>query len=66
MLLLVLFVQILSVLLFVKRFIDDNPFIACSDEVTYIKKELVGEQDDVKLKQKAGVVNMTIRERRLG
>lgn len=48
--------------MFIKRFLDENPFIACSDEVVYIKKELIGEQDDLKLKQKSGIVYMTIRQ----
>jgi hypothetical protein len=57
--------QTLSLLLFIKRFLDENPFIACSDEVVYIKKELIGEQDDLKLKQKSGIVYMTIRQNKL-
>ena len=54
----------MSLLVFVKHFLDENPFIACSDEIMYIKKELVSEHDDLKLKQKAGIVSMTIRQQR--
>ena len=39
---------------FVCEFISSNPFIVSSDELSYIKKQLLREGDDLKIKQKAG------------
>ena len=41
---------------FVNEFIVSNPFIVCSDELSFIKKQLQREGDEVKVKQKAGVI----------
>ena len=35
---------------------QDNPLLVCADEISRIKKNFVQEQDDFKVKQKAGVV----------
>ncbi|XP_071791806.1 uncharacterized protein [Asterias amurensis] len=53
--------QVMHMLKFIRQFIDDNPFTPCSNELTYIKKELVMEQDTFKTKQKAGVIIYTIK-----
>ena len=41
---------------FVNEFIVSNPFIVCSDELNFIKKQLQRAGDEVKVKQKAGVI----------
>lgn len=43
---------------FVRRFIDENPLIACSDEFQYIKSKLLTDADQLKVKQKAGILNI--------
>ncbi|XP_038065267.1 uncharacterized protein LOC119735578 [Patiria miniata] len=54
--------QVMPMLKFIRQFIDDNPFTPCSEELAYIKKELVEDQDTFKTKQKAGVIIHTIRK----
>ena len=41
---------------FVVEFIVSNPFIVCSDELSFIKKQLHREGDEIKVKQKAGII----------
>lgn len=48
--------QVLVLVKFVNEFIVSNPFIVCSDELSFIKKQLQREGDEVKVKQKAGVI----------
>ena len=48
--------QVLVLVKFVNEFIVSNPFIVCSDELSYVKKELQREGDEVKVKQKAGLI----------
>ena len=48
--------QILLLIKFVYDFITSNPFIVCSEELNYIKKELHREGDELKVKQKAGTL----------
>ena len=45
---------------FISKFLDDNPLVVCSEEVTFIKKSLVDTQDDLKIKQKSGVIRYKI------
>ena len=45
---------------FVSKFLEDNPLMVCSEEVTFIKKSLVDSQDDLKIKQKSGVIRYKI------
>lgn len=49
-------------LIFVRRFLDENPLIACSDELQYIKSKLLSDNDELKIKQKAGVLNININQ----
>ena len=42
---------------FVNEFIVSNPFIVCSDELSFIKKQLHREGDEIKVKQKTGVIH---------
>ena len=51
----------LHILKFVRKFLDDNPFTVCSDELSFIKKELVTETDEIKTKQKAGVITLHVK-----
>ncbi|XP_068745402.1 uncharacterized protein [Montipora capricornis] len=50
--------QVIPVLSFVRRFLDENPLIACSEELQYIKSRLLTEVDQLKVKQKAGILNI--------
>ena len=43
---------------FVRRFLDENPLIACSEELQYVKSRLLTDADQLKVKQKAGVLNI--------
>lgn len=45
---------------FISKFLDENPLMVCSEEVTYVKKSLIDSQDDLKIKQKAGVLRYKI------
>lgn len=49
--------QVLSLVKFVIEFIVSNPFIVCSDELSFIKKQLYRDSDEMKVKQKAGVIH---------
>ncbi|KAJ7392312.1 hypothetical protein OS493_011969, partial [Desmophyllum pertusum] len=50
--------QVIPMLIFVRRFLDENPLIACSDELHYVKTKLLVDTDQLKVKQKAGVLNI--------
>ncbi|XP_013780599.1 uncharacterized protein LOC106464969 isoform X2 [Limulus polyphemus] len=52
--------QILRLLKFVSSFIDENPLCVCSEEIASIKKELISENDDLKLKQKTSSLYLQI------
>ncbi|XP_065831503.1 uncharacterized protein [Oscarella lobularis] len=57
--------QVLSLLLFVKSAVDNNPFLACSDEVNYVKNEIVRDgKDEIKIRQKSGKIILRINEER--
>ena len=49
---------------FVRKFLDENPFIACSEELSYIKDKLITDQDQLKIKQKAGAMSICAKENR--
>jgi len=49
---------------FVRKFIDENPLIVCSEELSYIKDKLITDKDQFKIKQKTGVIIITIKEDR--
>ena len=61
---LIYFPQVMVLLKFVCEFVSSNPFIVCSDELSYIKKELVRDGDDLKVKQKAGTLRYVARQGR--
>lgn len=50
--------QVIPMLTFVRRFLDENPLIACSDELQYVKTKLLADTDQLKVKQKAGILNI--------
>jgi len=47
---------VVSAIKFLNTFIQENPLLVCADEISKIKKELVKEGDDFKVKQKTGVI----------
>ena len=49
--------QILVLVKFINEFVVSNPFMVCSDELSFIKKELVREGDELKVKQKLGTIH---------
>lgn len=51
--------QILKTLIFIKNFIDENPLCCCFDEINGIKK-LLGEEDELKLKQKTSSIHLKL------
>ena len=50
--------QVVAAARFVRDFIWENRFAVCSDELSFIKKELVCGDDVLKIKQKLGVINI--------
>ena len=52
--------QVISLVKFTSKFLDDNPLMVCSEEVTFIKKSLADGQDDLKIRQKSGVLRYKI------
>lgn len=56
--------QIISMMKFISKFLDDNPLMVCSEEVSFIKKKLVDAQDDLKIRQKNGVLRYRIAQDR--
>ena len=49
--------QVAVLVKFVSEFIASNAFIVCSDELSYIKKELYRDGDEIKVKHKTGAVH---------
>lgn len=54
--------QILLVLKFITKFIDDNPLCCCSQEISTIKRNLLNDRDVIKLKQKSSSVALNLNE----
>ena len=50
--------QVVAAARFVRDFIWENRFAVCSEELSYIKKELVCADDVLKVKQKLGVIQL--------
>lgn len=51
----------LPILKFIRNFIDENPLICCYDEISTIKK-LLGDDDEIKLKQKYSCIGLKIKK----
>nr|KAG5708892.1 hypothetical protein BaRGS_009301 [Batillaria attramentaria] len=47
---------------FVKTFVDENPLSVCSEEIAFIKKELLTPEDEIKLKQKTSQIVLKLRQ----
>lgn len=56
-----LYLQILPVLKFIRNFIEENPLICCYEEIATLKK-LLGDKDELKLKQKNSSINLTLHQ----
>ncbi|XP_002128606.2 uncharacterized protein LOC100177726 [Ciona intestinalis] len=53
--------QVMILLKFVRKFLDDNPLLPCRDELTKVKKELLEEDIDImKMKQKQGTISVAV------
>ncbi|EFN61513.1 hypothetical protein EAG_11749 [Camponotus floridanus] len=51
--------QVLLILKFIRNFIEENPLICCYDEISTLKK-LLGDKDELKLKQKNSYIYLTL------
>lgn len=51
--------QVLLILKFIRNFIEENPLICCYDEISTLKK-LLGDKDELKLKQKNSYICLTL------
>ena len=49
--------QVLLLLEFVNDFLTNNPFVVCSEELNFIKRELAREGDTVKVRYKTGSIH---------
>ena len=47
---------------FVKNFIVDNPLCVCSEEISNIKKRVLQENDEIRLKQKTSQVVIKLKQ----
>ena len=45
-----------------KNFIVDNPLCVCSEEISNIKKKILSEYDDIRLKQKTSQVVIKLKQ----
>ncbi|XP_068201075.1 uncharacterized protein [Palaemon carinicauda] len=54
--------QVLNVLRFVRKFIDENPLCCCSGEISAIKNKLIIGSDELKLRQKTSSVVLKVVE----
>lgn len=57
--------QLVPIITFIKKFLDENFFSICSDEINYIKKNLINpEKDELKIKSKSGTLSFNINQDR--
>ncbi|XP_023931502.1 uncharacterized protein LOC106155069 [Lingula anatina] len=54
--------QVLMVLKFIRNFIQENPLCVCSEEISFIKKDLLQDCDDIKLKQKLSQIILKVKK----
>lgn len=52
--------QILTILRFLRKFIDENPLSCCYDEINALKQSLNMDADEIKLKQKSSAIGLKI------
>lgn len=55
--------QVVHMITFVKTFLDENPLSVCSEEISFIKKELLTPEDEIKLKQKTSQIILKLRQK---
>ncbi|XP_072749717.1 uncharacterized protein [Anoplolepis gracilipes] len=53
--------QVLLILKFIRNFIEENSLICCYDEISTLKK-LLGDKDELKLKQKNSYIYLTLHQ----
>lgn len=51
--------QIMHIIKFLRKFIDENPLVCCYDEISRVKKVL-SERDELKLKQKVSSIVLKV------
>ena len=50
---------------FIKKFLDENQFCVCSEELNHIKKNIINEEnDEFKMKTKSGIISVNINQDR--
>lgn len=54
--------QLLPVVKFMRNFMDENPLMACSEELSYIRRELVRPCDEIKVNRKSGTITLSVVE----
>ncbi|XP_031565078.1 uncharacterized protein LOC116300360 isoform X1 [Actinia tenebrosa] len=54
--------QVFLLVLFLRKFLDENPLIVCSEELAYVKDKLITHKDQFKVKQKTGVISICINQ----
>ena len=58
------FLQVLLLIEFVNDFLSNNPFVVCSEELNFIKRELAREGDTVKVRHKTGSIHFKASQER--
>ncbi|KAK7108434.1 hypothetical protein V1264_016176 [Littorina saxatilis] len=54
--------QVVHMMNFINTFLDENPLCVCSEEIAFIKKNLLTPEDDIKLKQKSSQIVLKFRQ----
>ena len=55
--------QIMAVLKYISTFLDEHPLCSCSEEISGIKKSVIHQQDEIKLKQKTSSLSLIVTEK---
>ena len=55
--------QVVQIVKLIKKFMDDNPLCVCSEEISAIRKNFLGPNDEMKLKQKSSQVILKLKEK---
>jgi len=55
--------QIMKVLRYISTFLDEHPLCSCSEEISSIKKSVIHQQDEIKLKQKTSSLSLIVTEK---
>lgn len=54
--------QVVHLVKFVKTFLEENPLCVCSEEIAFIKNNLLSPEDEIKLKQKTSQISLMLRQ----